>query len=219
MQYFFLVMTGIVCLSSGCGTSRWAMDDPDYSAKYERPYEKGEKLPRMAKQLIDARHVAGKGGVYAAAVGAKRPLSAGGELGLFAYHPATPCVEARGALAGLAGTGATDVFGGIDLGLRLQPPSRLAPFAGIGLFNGLDREELTAEADGQDNDNDMFTDEPGETKDSAEYLGAVYPELGLHHWLNSRWRISGLSRYYVTTDGRNTDFWTVGLSLSLLMGD
>jgi hypothetical protein len=194
------------------------MDDLEYAAKYGRPYEKGEKLPRMAKQLIDARHVSGKGGAYGAAVAAKRPLTAGGELGLFTYHPASACVETRGALAGLVGTGAADIFGGIDLGVRAQPPSRLAPFAGICVFNGLNREELAAETDSRDNDNDMFIDEAGEKSHRAEYLGAVYPELGLHYWLNSRWRVSGLSRYYITTDGRNTDFWTVGLSLSILPG-
>ena len=219
MRFFLLLLAGMGLLASGCGTSRWAMDDPDYAAKYERPYEEGEKLPRLAKQLIDARHVAGKGGVYAAAVAAKHPWSVGGELGLFAYHPATACVEVRGGLAGLAGTGAKDVFGGIDLGLRAQPPSRLAPFAGLGVFSGPSRQEVAAEGDGHDNDDDMFTDEPGEKTRRDDYLGAVYPELGVHYWLNSRWRVSGLSRYYMTSDGRNTDFWTVGLSLSMLTGD
>ena len=103
--------------------------------------------------------------------------------------------------------------------MRAQTPSRLAPFAGIGVFNGLSHEEVAAESDGQDNDDDMFTDEPGETDERAEYLGAVYPELGVHYWLSSRWRLSGLSRYYITTDGRNTDYWTVGIGVSLLGGD
>jgi len=36
------------------------MADGDYAKKYGRPYPEGERYRRMAKQMADARHVAGK---------------------------------------------------------------------------------------------------------------------------------------------------------------
>ena len=37
------------------------MDDADYAAKYSKPYG-DDKIPRMAKQAVDARYVGGRGG-------------------------------------------------------------------------------------------------------------------------------------------------------------
>ncbi|MBN1591462.1 MAG: hypothetical protein JW888_18255, partial [Pirellulales bacterium] len=94
-----------VCLvllvsSAGCMSSRWAMDDPDYAAKYGKPYG-DDKVCRMAKQIVDARHVGGKGGLYVGGALQGDPLSIGGQLGGFGY--ATPSISGHAALAGLAG--------------------------------------------------------------------------------------------------------------------
>lgn len=189
------------------------MDDSVYRQKYGRPYEPGEKIPRMAKQLVDARHVAHRSGAYLDAGVAGDPITLGGEIGFFHYHE--PWRESRVGIAGLAGTGAANGFVGLDGGLRLQPPTRIAPFAGLGGFVGLSEDKVPA-IDGRDNDDDWFVDEPGETKKQVGALFAAYPEIGVHAWLTSRVRLTGFGRYYVTTDGRDSDFWYVGLGISLL---
>ncbi len=201
---------------AGCGTSRWAMNDPDYAAKYGRPYEQGEKLPRMAKQSIDARHVGGKGGGYVAAGAADDPVSVGGEIGGFYYPVST--IEGRVALAGLLGTGARDAFVGLNSGLRVHPPTRIAPFGGVGLYGGYSEYEFSVMHDGVDNDGDFQVDEWGETETDYGFLGAVYPEIGVHYWVDGRTRLTGSAAYYVTTEGRNHDFWYFGLGVATLPG-
>jgi hypothetical protein len=189
------------------------MSDAVYRRKYSRTYEPGEKIPRMAKQMDDARDVADRGGLYLDAGASRNPPSLGGELGLFRYKE--PWREYRVGIAGLAGTGARDWFVGLDGGMRLQTPTRVAPFIGFGGFGGSGEREVAA-IDGRDNDDDIFVDEPGETKTELRALFAVYPEVGVHAWLTPRCRLSGFGRYYVTTDGRASDFWYVGLGISLL---
>ena len=44
----------------------------------------------------------------------------------------------------------------------------------------------------------------------------VYPEIGVHYWLNSSVRATASGAYYVTTEGRDSDFWFYGASLSFL---
>jgi len=210
-----LTLAVLVVWLGGCGTSRWAMDDPDYAAKYGRPYG-NDKLPRMAKQCVDARYVAGKRGGYVSCAAAGDPFGLGGQVGAFGY--ATPCLSGRAALAGLAGTGAKDLFAGIDLGIRCQTPTRLAPFAGVGTFLGYNERESPAFYDGVDNDCDFVVDEWDEKTTEYGFLAAVYPELGVHFWLNGRTRLTASGAYYFTTDGRDTDFWFFGLGLGRLIG-
>jgi hypothetical protein len=191
------------------------MDDRDYAAKYGKPYG-DDKIVRMAKQCVDARHVAGKRGGYLSAAVQGDPVSVGGHLGGFAYS--SPSFEGRVALAGLAGTGAKDLFVGIDGGLRFQTPTRLAPFVGVGTFLGYNKREVWGWRDGIDNDGDLQIDEPDEERAEYGFLAAVYPELGAHFWLNSRTRLTASGAYYVTTDGRDTDFWFFGLGIGMLLG-
>jgi len=196
---------------AGCGTSRWAMDDPDYAAKYLRPYEPGEKIPRMAKQAVDARYVEGKGGLYLGAAVADEPVSVGGDLGVF-YYPYS-WAEGHIGLSGLAGTGAEDLFLGVNTGVRFQTPTRLAPFAGLGLFGGYSEDEHPADH--------VWVDSEGylrSTDTDYGFLGAVYPEVGIHYWLTSKVRLTGSGAYYITTEGRDADFWFVGLGLGFLTG-
>ena len=202
----WILMTVAVC-ACGCTSSRWAMDDPEYAEKYSRPYEEGEKIPRMAKQMIDARHLSGATGCYLGAMGAGTPASAAGEIGVFIIPPfetpwlETPWLETRGALAGVVSEDHTGAAG-IDLGARVQAPSRLAPFAGVGILLAVADEDLWYIAE----EDEML-------------LGAVYPELGLHFWLTSRTRLSTFGRYYVsgnTSHSGVTDYWATGLSLSFV---
>jgi len=207
----------LTALTAGCTSSKWAMDDPDYRDKYARPYADGEKTQRMAKQIVDARHVAGKGGVYLGAAVADEPTAVGGEIGVFGYP--TCWLEGHAALAGLLGAGTEHAFGGLNAGLRAQPPTRLAPFVGMGTFLGYADFEVDADDNGLDDDDDLFVDERGETESETAGLAAIYPEVGLHYWLTSTCRLTGSGAYYVTTEGRDQDFWFVGLSIATLWTD
>lgn len=209
-------------LISGCaapGSSRWAMDHPDYAAKYQHAYpgNDGEKMARMLKQSVDARYVDGHGGCYAGVAAAGDPISIGGEIGKFHYINST--LEGRIGVRGLAGTGAEDYFLGGDAGLRIQTPSRLAPFAGIGAYVGGNSREVLATNDNIDNDNDGLTDEFNEKDDVSSFFSSVYPEVGVHFWLNGTTRLTGSAQYHVTTEGRDADFWFVGVSLAFLNDD
>lgn len=206
------VLTGC----AGLGTSRWAMDDAVYSEKYDKPYPSndGEKVARLMKQASDARYVADRGGWYIGGAGADEPTAGGVEIGAFNYigHSA----EGRIGLKGLVGTGADDWFAGVDLGLRTQSPSRFAPFAGVGTFLGGNNRQVLAVDDHRDNDDDGSVDERGEMKDDPRFLASFYPELGAHFWLNSSTRLTASAQYHITTEGRDSDFWFIGFSLSFL---
>lgn len=214
-----LVLIVLFCLQFGCagiGTSKWANDDPVYAEKYASSYSSndGEKAARMLKQAIDARHVDGRSGRYIGFSGADDPGALGAEFGVFTY--VDPAVEMRAGVKGLLGTGAEDWFAGIDLGARVQAPSRLAPFAGVGTFIGGNGRQVGARDDFIDNDDDGAIDERGETKTRGEFMASVYPELGVHYWLTSDLRMTGSAQYHVTTDGRDSDFWFIGVSFSWL---
>ncbi len=193
----------LLLLAAGCGTSRWAMDDPDYAAKYSKPYGK-DKIPRMAKQAVDARHVGGKSGGYVQASGQTAPFNLGGEVGGFVYT--TPCTSLRFGLMGLLSTNANGAFGAIDIGARAQTPTRLAPFAGVGTFVGV--------SGLWDDHEDPHYHYHNDTQ--VRGIAGVYPELGLHYWLNGSVRLSGSGSYLVTTEGRGDDFWYYGVTLAFL---
>ncbi len=209
----FLVVAGLVVTLCGCPWSRWALKDPDYAAKYDEPpvlLDVGDQ----AKQAIDARFVEGKGGWYVGGAGHADPDAAGGEIGVFGYP--TSWLSANAGLALLGGTGADDLFVGLNSALRMQSPSRFSPFAGVGMFHGYSENQIPARDDFIDNDDDGSIDERGETSSEYRWLSAVYPEVGVYFWLNSSVRLSTSGAYYVTTEGRDSDFWFYGASLSFL---
>ncbi len=214
------VSIGLTTALSGCSidrpfSSRWAMDDPDYAAKYSHRYEEKGKLLRMAKQAVDARFVAGKSGTQTGAVFLADPFYAGGELGVFGYSQ--PWLSGHLSLAALA---ADDRWtAGVDFGTRAEIPARISPFVGLGVYTGYREQQVDAHNDGLDNDDDDRIDEWGEQKSEIEdAMAAVYPEVGLHAWLTSQWRITGSARYYITTNGRQHDAWVFGVSLGCLFG-
>jgi hypothetical protein len=191
------------------------MDDVDYAEKYSQPYG-DDKPERMLKQMVDARHLQDKSGVTLGGGGAGSPVTAGAKVGGF-YYP-TPWFELNGALTGLAGTGAHDWFIGPEVGMRIQTPTRVAPFAGVGGFLGLNRFDEKAENDRVDNDDDGRVDEFGEEKENFKAFTAIYPEVGIHAWLTGSTRLTASARYYVTEEGRDDDFWFIGFSVSKLLG-
>lgn len=191
------------------------MDDADYAEKYSKPY--GDDKPiRMLKQMVDARHVEGKSGVSVGGGGGGSPSTGGVTVSSFSY--ANAWTEIDLGLTGLAGTGAHDWFIGPELGIRFQTPTRIAPFAGAGGYVGGNRFSSPSASDGRDNDDDGSIDELGERRTRYKAFAAVYPEVGVHAWLSGDTRLTASARYYVTEEGRNDDFWYIGLSFGWLFG-
>ncbi len=210
-----------VNLGSGCALptgllkSRWAMDDPEYAEKYCDGAEKGDVFGKL-KQAADARFQEDASGLFVSGGFSKRN---GDEDGLVAIDVGAETYFAsyltgRASLMGM-GNG-EDWFTGADAGLRLQSPSRFAPFVGAGLFAGYAKEVVPATDDWIDNDEDGFIDEHGEDKERLSgAIAAVYPELGAHFWWNPSVRLTGFGRYLVTTDGRASDDWLCGVGIAL----
>lgn len=109
----------------------------------------------------------------------------------------------------------TGIYGGIEGGIRSEMKSRIAPFVGAGLMLGSWTEYELAESDGIDNDGDGSVDEAGEEEEVTDYLGAIYPEIGLHLWLTESLRITASTRYYITSKGRGSDRRLSGIGLAL----
>lgn len=212
-------MALIVMLICGCQgkliSSKWAMDDPDYAAKYNKPYG-DDKTQRMLKQAVDARHVEGKSGWYASGYGSGDPLTAGGELGIFSYPDAM--VETRVGVMGLLGTRQQDWYVGLTPGIRLQTPTRFAPFVGVAGFIGGNSKDIPAEHDNIDNDGNGSVDEDDEVRSEGHFLGGISPEIGAHYWLTSSSRLTVSGQYLFTTEGRASDMWMFGLTFSVLTG-
>ena len=220
-----LALVSLSLLASGCAvwppSSKWASGNAEYAEKYDRPYPSNDakRISRMAKQAVDARHVKGMSGGYAGVAMQDDPFALGAELG-FAHYPES-WLETRASLAGvIAGVGdeadeelGQNAFLGANAGVRVNSPSRVAPFIGAGAYGGMSWFVDDATADGLDNDDDLLVDEPGETDWNHDFLLAVYPEVGLHVWLTEKWRLTGSAAYYVTTEGRDRDFWFYGISL------
>jgi len=207
MQVHLLYLMLVAALL-GCTGSRWARDDPDYAAKYPRHTE---NIPRMIKQSMDARHLKEKGGGYVALAGRDEPAAMGGEIGGF-YYP-SPFIEGRLGIAGLIYEADEPVSGGLLAGARLQSPTRLAPFVGIGAYVGL-TPEIGLSEDGIDNDFDGFVDNRGEVE--SKFVGALIPEAGCHFWLTPGWRVTGSASYYMTTSGPEDNFLMLNISLARL---
>ena len=211
----FLVIL-LIAASCGCSLlrSRYAMDDPVYAEKYADGAERGDLLGK-AKQALDARHTEGLGGVYLSGGAQVRPDSGsamgGAELGV--EHYVASWMTTRGAVSAFLGE--DEGFAGLDLGARLQAPTRIAPFVGIGTFHGGSRGVELAHWDGVDNDDDGLIDEYGEEKSTVDgWLSTIYPEVGAHVWVNGTWRLTTYGRYLVTSEGRAHDDWLMGMQLT-----
>lgn len=184
----------------GCSGSRWAKNHPAYAEKY--PHHT-DNLKRMTRQAVDARHVAGDSGGYVSFDGQDHPLAASASIGAFHYpEKARGSLETYCGLRGLLSEGSQPANAGLEVGLRVQSPSRLAPFAGVGGYAGW--------MDGQDEEGPFFIEEL-----SGE-IGAIYPEVGVHFWATSKLRLTGSAKYYVTSKDNHSEFMLYGLTLSLL---
>ena len=203
-------------LPTGLTKSRWAMEDPEYAAKYAEGAEKIDFAGKL-KQANDARFMTDHSGFYASsgltAFGKAANPMGSLEIGYTGYW--TSFFTNRVGLVAAAND--DNFFTGAEVGMRFQPPTRIAPFVGVGLFTGASRGSAIADDDNVDNDEDGWTDEHGEEAETFDgALSAIYPETGVHFWWTPRVRISGFGRYMVTTDGRDSDAWYFGFSFAIL---
>ncbi len=200
------VLLGGCGLPTGLTRSRWAMQDDVYAAKYRQGASKTDPVGKI-KQASDARFLSGVDGGFVSAGLSNHPDSrAGGflDVGREWYHASY--LTQRVSMMGVATP--DEVTVGADTGVRLQTPTRLAPFVGVGGYAGIDWETVDASDDGADNDDDGSIDEPGEEDvDFTALFATVYPEIGWHFWWTPRVRLTGSGRYWITTDGRDSDGW------------
>ncbi|WP_231617466.1 hypothetical protein [Novipirellula aureliae] len=203
-------------LPTGLTKSRWAMDDPEYAVKYANGVPKTNVFGKI-KQASDARFIDNAaGGYFSAGItdfsNAESAL-ASLECGYTGYWKSYLTNRVGLVLA----FSDTDYFLGAETGFRLQTPTRLAPFAGLGLFAGVANVGADDADEWVDQNNDGaidFRDEQESGFDGA--MAAVYPEAGIHFWWTPRIRLSGFGRYMITTEGRDADAWYYGFSMAVL---
>ena len=195
--------------SCGCAglKSRYAMDNPAYAEKYEVGAEKSDVAGKL-KQAMDARWIEGESGKYLTG-GTLASPEADRWLYSISYGRETypwSWISTRLGFEGVATSEADGLYGGLDAGLRLQPPSRVAPFIGLGGNVGVSAGYVVWSA---------FTDDeekiisPYEDEDFIGF-GAAYPEGGAHFWLNGSLRLTLSGRYMFTSLGRRHDGWWIG---------
>jgi len=157
-----------------------------------------------------------KQGPFIEIAGQTDPTAVGVGLGGFKYN--YRCLSTRLALYVLGSESVDDVFFGADAGFRLELGTVLSPFIGLGGYYGYHTEQIPADDDKLDNDGDGQVDESGEKDVHIDRsMASIYPEAGLHIWLDPVTRFSMSGKYHVTTEGREADFWIlcVGFSFAL----
>ena len=117
-------------------------------------------------------------------------------------------LSTRMALYVLGSESVEDVFLGADAGVRMELGARVSPFVGLGGYYGYHSNQIPAENDKLDNDGDGLVDEGGEKDTQIDRsIATIYPEAGLHIWIDKVHRLSLSAKYQVTTEGRDSDFW------------
>ena len=197
----------LAVVTPGCFSSKWGMDHEDYRKKYDQPYSGNDfkKWNRMARQMVDARHVANDSGYYIGGAGSNfRQNPAGGaEVGVTNYT--RPWLSTKAALAGQFNSGAQNAFVGVNTAVHVSTPTRVAPFVGAGVFGGVDVGTVVDTLNGDE-------------VEYTQFLGAVYPEAGVHVWLNGRTRLSASASYWMTTSSHDREFWYYGLGVTFGFG-
>lgn len=145
-------------------------------------------------------------GAYLEIGGQTDPTAIGIGFGGFKYN--YRYLTTRMAVYVLGSESVDDVFLGADAGVRMELGTRVSPFVGLGGYYGYHSDQVPAENDGLDNDGDGQVDEGGE-KDAQidRSMATIYPEAGLHIWIDKTNRLTLSGKYHITTEGRDTDFW------------
>jgi len=196
------------CLGCAGLKSRYALDNEVYAEKYAVGAEKSDVLGKL-KQASDARWVKDQQGTFLGGGVLVSPDSGNvlGSLSLGKEWYKEPWFSHRLSLDGILNTSTSDhLLVGLDLGARVQVPSRLAPFVGTGGtvgFSAFDLIDTFQEDDGFENNG--FEDDT-----DWDAFAAVYPEVGVHFWTNGRYRFTVFGRYLISTSGRRNDGWLIG---------
>ncbi len=136
MRSFLLILLAFSCTGCSLLKSRYAMEDKVYAKKYRKGAKKVDLLGKL-KQASDARHTQFLTG-YTVGGGAQMESESGVPLGLVEVGGefyVTNYFASRVAVTGF--TGSENLFVGGDIGARLQTPTRLAPFVGVGAAFGV----------------------------------------------------------------------------------
>ncbi len=160
--------------------------------------------------------VSHKAGTYLEVGGQTDPTAVGVGLGAFKYN--YRYLSTRLAIYVLGSESIDEVFLGADMGFRLELGTVVSPFIGLGGYYGYHVENTPAEDDKLDNDGDGQVDEAGEQDARIDRsVATIYPETGLHIWIDKRTRFSLSGKYHITTEGRESDFWLfcVGFSFAI----
>ena len=152
-------------------------------------------------------------GTYWGGLGSLSGAPVGG-IDVGRFQMPTPWSTVRYGLIGMVGDG--QGMGGGEVGLRLHPSTRLAPYLGL---SGM------VEVSGfskQSRYNRYYYDSNGHRRNSPAWgyyptgVAAIVPEVGVSYWMTSSARLNvGLS-YYVTT-GKLPDFVAAAVSVDFAL--
>ncbi len=103
------------------------------------------------------------------------------------------------------------------MGVRFQVGRIISPFLVFGVFAGFSDETVSAEDDDIDNDDDGAVDEDGEEKTIVtDILASTYPEVGVHFFVSDTTRFTISSKYQITTEGRDSDYWIHNFGIAFI---
>ena len=200
VHFAFLALLAVsLC---GCAGSRWARSDAEYELKYP---EHSDDILQTAKQAVDARFIGGRSGAYGGFGGGSQPSSVTTEVGMMLM--VKPWLESRAGFVGIAGSPNESLYGGGTAGLRLNSPSRLAPFVGANAYAGVEPLELLG-----DRESLFEVDEDGE----SNFVFALAPEAGVHYWITPQCRLTTSASYYL---GWSSKPWFYSVGLSFVRGE
>ncbi len=157
-----------------------------------------------------------KAGTYLEIGGQTDPAAVGVGLGAFNYN--YRFLSTRLSIYVLGSESIDDVFLGADTGIRFELGTVVSPFIGLGGYYGYHVENSPADDDELDNDGDGQVDEDGEEDARIDRsVATIYPEAGIHVWIDKWTRFSLSGKYHITTEGRDSDFWLfcVGFSFAV----
>ncbi|MEI8383745.1 MAG: hypothetical protein WCJ09_26765 [Planctomycetota bacterium] len=126
----------------------------------------------------------------------------------------TPWSTVRYGLIGMVGDG--QGMGGGEVGVRLHPSTRLAPYVGMSgvvEVNGFSK---------QSRYNRYYYDSSGHRRTNPSWgyyptgIAAIVPEAGLSYWITSSARLNVGISYYVTT-GKLPDFVAASVSMDFAL--
>lgn len=167
-------------------------------------------------QVVNADTIEGIAGIYAGGGARLDPLAGTGALGLFHYP--TSWLSWRAGLAGATFSNSDErlIAGGAELGLRVQTPTQLAPFVGVGTFLGWQEQKTTTTTVSKESFWGLHsTSTTTETKTKG--LATVYPEVGVIFWVSPHVYLATRAAYNFTSLRHDKESWMLGLELGLGM--